>query len=192
MNQSIILNRDNYEKIDIKNVLFGKNEGAKTSAYIKVCDRGISILFKVLEENPKAIYGRDMDPVYKDSAVEAFLMFFGEKNKGCYFNFELNSKACVLAGFGKDRERRGELSSTDIASIKAEKMKDESSWGVKFIVSNELIEKYYGKFQRNNFRANFYKISESPEIEHYMSASNIESNEINFHKPEFFMQVKIR
>ena len=56
------------ELFKIENLLWGTEKIAKTYLYIKlVC----------VEKNPLRIYKKDQDPVYKDSAMEAFFQFKG-------------------------------------------------------------------------------------------------------------------
>ena len=69
-------------------------------------------------------------------------------------------------------------------------------WRVDFLIPDWYLEEVTGKKTEDWLAAdgnrpmycNFYKISESPEIEHYMSYSRIESDTPDFHLPVYFAE----
>ena len=61
------------ELFKIENLLWGTEKIAKTYGYIGfVPGEGLYIKLVCVEKNPLRIYKKDQDPVYKDSAMEAF------------------------------------------------------------------------------------------------------------------------
>lgn len=107
-----------------------------------------------VEKNPLRIYKKDQDPVYKDSAMEAF------------FNL-------------KEMIRKMKCS----AEIQ------EEQWNVNLTLPIEILEQVYGKLnlqEGSDFRCNFYKICETKEYEHYAAYRCVESEQPNFHLPEYF------
>lgn len=61
------------ELFKIENLLWGTEKIAKTYGYIGfVLGEGLYIKLVCVEKNPLRIYKKDQDPVYKDSAMEAF------------------------------------------------------------------------------------------------------------------------
>lgn len=66
------------ELFKIENLLWGTGKIAKTYGYIGfVPGEGLYIKLVCVEKNPLRIYKKDQDPVYKDSAMEAFFQFKG-------------------------------------------------------------------------------------------------------------------
>ena len=66
------------ELFKIENLLWGTEKIAKTYGYIGfVPGDGLYIKLVCEEKNPLRIYKKDQDPVYKDSAMEAFFQFKG-------------------------------------------------------------------------------------------------------------------
>lgn len=62
------------------------------------------------------------------------------------------------------------------------------SWSVELTVPEALSLPIGARaiFAGGQFFCNFYKISESPDIEHYASFSPVDSEKPNFHLPECF------
>ena len=59
-------------------LVWGTEKIAKTYGYIGfVPGEGLYIKLVCVEKNPLRIYKKDQDPVYKDSAMEAFFQFKG-------------------------------------------------------------------------------------------------------------------
>lgn len=64
---------ESVEMFKIENLLWGTEKIAKTYGYIGfVPGDGLYIKLVCEEKNPLRIYKKDQDPVYKDSAMEAF------------------------------------------------------------------------------------------------------------------------
>ena len=143
------------ELFKIENLLWGTEKIAKTYGYIGfVPGEGLYIKLVCVEKNPLRIYKKDQDPVYKDSAMEAF------------FNL-------------KEMIRKMKCS----AEIQ------EEQWNVNLTLPIEILEQVYGKLnlqEGSDFRCNFYKICETKEYEHYAAYRCVESEQPNFHLPEYF------
>lgn len=149
---------------------------------------GIVISMTALESNPLRSYRRDDDPVYRDSALEAFLNFEPEQEELRYLNFEMNANGALLSQFGTAR-RRESLSSLTRIKAKCEATIEEVSWRVLLKIPMELICSMYGikPLQRgDHFTCNFYKICETYGKEHFGSYSPISNATPNFHLPAFF------
>ena len=76
MEVRLIENKELLESVElfkIENLLWGTEKIAKTYGYIGfVPGEGLYIKLVCVEKNPLRIYKKDQDPVYKDSAMEAF------------------------------------------------------------------------------------------------------------------------
>ena len=65
----------------------------------------------------------------------------------------------------------------------------EEQWNVNLTLPIEILEQVYGKLnlqEGSDFRCNFYKICETKEYEHYAAYRCVESEQPNFHLPEYF------
>lgn len=143
------------ELFKIENLLWGTEKIAKTYGYIGfVPGEGLYIKLVCVEKNPLRIYKKDQDPVYKDSAMEAFFQFKGNDT-------------------------------ADECSAEIQ----EEQWNVNLTLPIEILEQVYGKLnlqEGSDFRCNFYKICETKEYEHYAAYRCVESEQPNFHLPEYF------
>ena len=132
-----------------------------------------------------------MEPVYRDSAMEAFFQFEARigRLQAIYLNFESNSGGALLAGYGKERVYRSYFSKDVCRALRSstEVEKDRWTWNIRIPVT--VLEDIYGPLylgEGSTFTCNFYKISETKEIEHYASYSPILSDIPSFHLTEFF------
>jgi len=151
-------------------------------------DFGLVISMTAMESNPLTTYTKEGDPVYRDSALEAFLNFTPENTIPFYMNFEMNANGAMLNHIGSVHERKSVFESLpDRASCEAFRKGD--SWSVLLKIPMEMICNIFhieplkaGDY----FTCNFYKICESKELEHYASYAPIISDKPNFHLPAFF------
>lgn len=149
---------------------------------------GVVITMTAMEVNPLRRYHEMDDPVYKDSALEAFLNFATEYSTKEYLNFEVNANGAMLSEFGLNRNRR-RLKSFMSCSADCKARIYDDSWEVTLKIPMALIQEAYQREPLKSgdlFTCNFYKISEDPSIEHYASYAPIESKTPNFHLPDFF------
>lgn len=149
---------------------------------------GIIITMTAMEVNPLRRYLEKDDPVYKDSALEAFLNFATEYSNKEYLNFEMNANGAMLSEFGLNRNRRILKSFLSCSADCKARIWDDS-WEVTLKIPMALIQEVYQREPLQSgdlFTCNFYKISEDPAIEHYASYAPIISKTPNFHLPDFF------
>lgn len=180
---------ENLKSFEVGNVLWGTKQIPHTYGALGFVE-GDGFYLKMVceEENPLRIYKEFGDPVYKDSAMEAFFMFESETGKG-YFNFEMNANGALLTEFGLGREGRKKLDAEIGKLLECEAVIEEKKWSVSLHLPIKVLEKFYGPLslkEGDSFRCNFYKISETKETEHYASCFPIDSETPNFHLPEFF------
>ena len=88
------INWDNEVKYELKHLLWGTtyNPYAYCQLVYKKGD-ALYIHMFVEEKNPKAIYTKPNEPVYKDSCLECFLML---NDSGNYLNIEVNANGVML------------------------------------------------------------------------------------------------
>lgn len=155
---------------------------SKTKLYIK---------YYVAENNIRAQYLNDMEPVWQDSCVEFFCKL-PEQNSYC--NFEFN---CIGTCLATKRTGRNE----NIVPFTNEQLKqierfsnlernifDKSGyfeWTLVIAIPLNLIDFDIDK-KSNRLNVNFYKCGDKTKIPHFLSWNFILSENPDFHRPEFF------
>lgn len=176
----------------VDKLLWGTKSIPETYGYIGFVPGDAFYLKMVCEEKePLCTYTHDMDPVYRDSAMEAFFQFEPEieRLQGIYLNFETNSGGALLTGYGKERIYRSYFSPGVCQELKSRTVVEEDRWIWDLRIPVKVLEEVYGPLhlgEGSTFTCNFYKISETKEIEHYASYSPILSEIPSFHLTEFF------
>lgn len=131
-------------------------------------------------------------PVYLDSCLEAFVMFYPQYTEG-YINFEMNALGTLLLQFGEGRhDRRFLRPGTDALFPKVVPFQAARKWGVKLEVPFLFAQKIYGLAETvniRNIRANFYKCGDCPGKEHYACWIPPQTTEPDFHRPESFQRI---
>lgn len=152
-------------------------------------DTGLTVRLFCRERNPRAVYTKPNDPVYKDSCLE----FFVKAEEGAsYCNFELNAKAALLAGRGEPGNRTRILEEGQ-AVFQARPLSLEDGWGVELRVPFQVLG-VGERADRSNpprLRCNFYKCGDDTSIPHYGCWSPIDNLTPQFHLPEFFGQLEL-
>ena len=150
------------------------------------------------EENPLATYTNYMDPVCNDSAMEVFLEFpeEGERldNNVMYLNFEANSNGTLYSAYGKGRKGRSPMPEGSLPECGVRTEVEKDCWSLSFLIPEAYLKKECGVTtldENTEMYCNFYKISETPEIEHYGSFHLIENETPNFHLPLYFERCRI-
>lgn len=161
-------------------------------------NKGLYVKMYCEEVNPKREFHNHRDPVYQDSTMEVFLAF-PEKdealsNNVMYTNFEMNANGAMYAAFGKGRKGRQFISDEmyELSGCHAEI--EDDRWSVEVIFPESYLRSICdldAMLAGGTFYCNFYKISESKEIEHYGSYSPIDSETPNFHLPVCFAEAVI-
>lgn len=179
-------------------LLWGTKEIPKTYGYLGfVPEDGFYLKMICEERDPLCAYEDDQAPVYRDSAMEAFFQFETEMSRGrreLYLNFEMNAKGALLAAYGEARIYRSYFSPDDMKGFACRATKEKDKWSVELKIPVVILEKIYGPLHLgcgSTFTCNFYKISETAEIEHYASYSPIQTDTPSFHLPEFFAAAEI-
>ncbi len=185
------------EPFEVKHLLWGTEKIPKTYGYIGFAKgEGFYLKLVCLEKNPLRIYKENQDPVYKDSAVEAFFKFVSqdESKQDIYLNFEMNANGAILAGYGKNKMERIPLEPEMVQKLNCKAELKDECWDVSLRIPIEILKHIYGELELkegSEFTCNFYKICESKENEHYASYNYVESEKPNFHLPEYFAEAVI-
>lgn len=160
----------------------------------------IFIHFKVQENSVRAVAEKDQDAVWQDSCVE----FFSQPNPidGIYYNLECNctGKILLAAGDGRDNRERAPKEVTDSimrwSSLGAEpfdEKKQITEWEVALIVPKSFYFLHEIESLSNmTIRANAYKCGDKLSVPHFVSLFSIKTNKPDFHRPEFFKELKLK
>ena len=166
-------------------------EGYQPKAYGRMGllrDFGLVISMTAMESDPLTIFTKDGDPVYQDSALEAFFNFTPQREIPFYINFEMNSNGAMLNDIGTIGDRRSVYTSIPWRAQCSAK-RSVASWSVLLKIPMEMICNIFAIEPLkvgDQFTCNFYKICETKELEHYASYAAIISDKPNFHLPQFF------
>lgn len=155
---------------------------------------GLLLEMECREENPVRQYTCDGDPVYMDSAMEAFFCFAPAEKPPCYLNFEMNANGAMLACYGRSRQNRMPFPESARQGLSCHARIDEHSWSIRLVVPASLIAFVYPEYtlaKGSSLTCNFYKIKESEGLTHFASFSPIASPAPDFHLPEFFAEAHI-
>lgn len=163
-----------------------------TLFYIARSNDAILLKYTVKGTMLRAVYTNDQDPVYEDSCVEFFCKL---PDSDKYMNFEFN---CIGTCQASKRKGRTE----DVVPYSVDELKQiirfpsmgrrafnemegmfewELTVKIPFLLmgidANNLPEKLLG---------NFYKCADGTDSQHFVSWSPIQTENPDFHRPEFF------
>ncbi|MDR1515590.1 MAG: carbohydrate-binding family 9-like protein [Synergistaceae bacterium] len=191
----------------VDNVLWGsKTAPATTGRMGYIRGLGLFVRMTVNEPNPLRTMTEHMDMVCRDSAVEAFFAFPGDNDpyfnddfrpddNGLYFNFEINANGAMYAKTGRGRKGRSPLLPDEMEATGVTARLFTGGWEAEFLVPLSLLRRLVRveDYEPGDvFFCNFYKISENPEIEHYLAFAPITTETPNFHLPRFFARSTVQ
>ena len=154
-------------------------------------DSSVYLKFFVEEKHVKAVYSEPNQPVYKDSCVEFFVSFADEPE---YYNFEFNCAGTCLLSFGEQRNNR-KMTTADLiksiafqSSIKPAKNKGANiGWELTLAIPFAAFQYHeIASMKGKQCRANFYKCGDDLPEPHFLAWNMINTEEPDFHRPEFF------
>ena len=191
-----ILSKSNtFETIDVLNWSLAYGYKPETKFKIARSEDSLFIYFNVVENNVKAMYTADQDPVWQDSCVEFFCTLPGQN---FYYNFEFNciGTCLVTAREGRDENVRpfadDQLKQIERYASLGKKPFDEknerTAWELCVKIPFTLIGINEKKLPEK-LCANFYKCGDETTVPHYVSWSPIKTENPDFHRPEFFGEV---
>lgn len=163
----------------------------KPSVIFSIAYSPDSILLKffVQEKQIRAINHKTNSSIWEDSCVEFFISFDDGTN---YYNIEFNCIGTGLIGYGKSKTNRELLDANivnrvkTLSNINSEKGK-KVSWELTMIIPLSVFEYTpMATLAKRKCRANFYKCGDLLPEPHFISWSNIESENPNFHLPDYF------
>lgn len=159
---------------------------------------GAEALYLHFEVEEEAVLARNTEPnssVCQDSCVE----FFFAPGSDRYVNVELNAIGTALVQVGPAREDRVFMSPDQIARIRRHSslgaepflVRQESTvWHLTAAIPFDLLGLSEDVACSRSFRANFYKCGDHLPRRHYLSWNPIDTPAPDFHRPEYFGQVR--
>lgn len=148
----------------------------------------VFLKYYVKEKFIRAAAGKINGAVWEDTCVE-FFVSFDENN---YYNLEFNCIGTMLVGFGKEKKDRQLIPDEAIQKIKYQTIihnqsEDHIQWELTLAIPlNVFTYHQLSSLAGKQCRANFYKCGDALPEPHFVSWSNIEAPEPDFHLPEFF------
>lgn len=148
----------------------------------------IFLKFFITEKTIRAATAKINGAVWKDTCVEFFIAFDGEK----YYNLEFNCIGTISAAFGADREGRKQINDELLRKIKYGITIDNQTdgnihWEITSCIPVQVFTHYeIQTLNRRQFKANFYKCGDELDEPHFISWTSMESPEPDFHLPVFF------
>lgn len=187
------------EKFYINQYMWNSKQEPKAYGWMGYLEKeGLFVKMVCEEKNPRRLYTKHNDPVYRDSAMEIFLCFPKEgealSNDCMYTNFEINANGAMLANYGKGRQNRTSITTEQFGQTGVKAVIEEDRWYLEVLFPETYLKEIcdFEKVKAGNaFYCNFYKISESEETLHFGSFSPIKSETPNFHLPVCFAQADI-
>jgi hypothetical protein len=151
----------------------------------------IFLKYDVKEKFIRAAAGEPNGPVWEDACVELFISF---DEKG-YYNLEFNCIGTCLIGFGKERSSRVRIAVEKIRKVKYgvsinNQHGDNIHWELTLAIPLEVFAHHdLTSLKGRACGANFYKCGDKLPQPHFVTWSNIEAPQPDFHLPEFFGEV---
>lgn len=150
----------------------------------------IYVKFWAYESEIRCIHKEHNSNVFEDSCVEFFLRPNSDPN---YINIETNALGKQLVGFGQKRADRKRIIVSDetmhtVPSVLDASLYNEEMWTMEYQVSFAFLKEQYGDVNivDDGLRANLFKCGDFTKYVHFGMWNEIESDEDDFHKPEWF------
>ncbi len=199
MNVKILNNPNELNTVvpfEVNHLLWGTKSIPHTYGYLGfVPGDGFYLRMVCEESDPVRTFTRRNDPVYQDSAMEAFFHFDPKGSfSPVYLNFEVNANGALLAAYGSERIYRSYFTDAEYKEFACSAQVLEDRWIAQIRIPISVLENIYGPLSLkagDTFTCNFYKISETAEIEHYASYSPVRTPVPSFHLPEYFAQATL-
>ena len=154
--------------------------------------------YRVEEQSVRAVAKADHEHIWEDACVEFFVM--PDEADGLYYNIECNCTGKLIVAVGKGRNERIPAPAEVMqkierwASLGTEpfEVRDEpTKWEValRVPISTFFKHKFEG-FGGMMAKGNVYKCGDNLPVPHFISWNPIKTKSPDFHRPEFFGQMK--
>lgn len=164
---------------------------------IAYSENEIFLKYWVKEDYFKAEWTESNQNVYEDSCVEFFV---SPGNDGLYYNFEFNGIGTCLLGSGHGRADTKRADPAVISKIRrlssagtepVKERKGEFTWTLTVAIPFEVFFHHrVGSLTGKSLRSNFYKCGDMLSVPHYVTWNPVGTENPDYHRPEFFGEVK--
>ncbi len=154
--------------------------------------------FNVEGDYTRALETKTNGNVHEDSCVE---FFFDPKGDGTYYNLEINCIGTIKLGYGTGRDTLTYLPETlieqcvqaksSLGKTPFEAKKEKENWELTVIVHKKVfVTVPQLKLKGLKTKANFYKCGDKTKVPHFVSWNPIHTKTPDYHRPEFFGELK--
>lgn len=150
----------------------------------------IYLRYTVFENDISAYSSENNSPVFKDTCVEFFIAI---GNDSRYYNIELNRLGTCLMAYSAGKHDIKLLPVGVVGKIRSQSkilgagMGFRHGWQLTVVIPVEVFIHHPGiGFNNLSCRGNFYKCGDELNQPHFLSWSNIDLVQPNFHKFDFF------
>lgn len=162
----------------------------KVQAALCYNQEAIYIKFWAYETEIRGTHKKHNEQVCEDSCVE---FFFRPNSDSNFFNIETNVLGTQLIGFGPERNGRARVEVDDdimkiIPSVNDAEDYNDTCWTIEYRVPFSFLKRFYGDLDlvKDGLRANLCKCGDFTRFEHYGMWNEIEIDEPDFHRPDWF------
>ena len=182
-------NRQGIPEIMMDQILWEPDCGIRSQAAICHDGQNLYVHLSAKEQDIRAEYTDPPAPVHEDSCLEFFFMPEGEDR---YLNFEINPNGCLHLGFGPDRyQRENALPPDPKAVFQIRTGRTTEGWEAEYRIPADFLRGYYPAFQfAGILRANLYKCGDKTIHPHYLAWNPVETQTPDFHRPEYFGEMR--
>ncbi len=181
--------------LDVQNWV--KTDHVSASFDIHHDGSSIYLIYYVLEDHVRAVNTQFNSAVWEDSCVEFF--FSLKEDAGNYYNFEFNSIGTVLGAYGRNRNVRKWLSSSELKKIEVlpslgrkpfDDIKEPTAWSLRIkIPVSTLSFSDISDISGRDGHANFYKCGDNLMTPHFLSWKPVLHPTPDFHLSRYFGQL---
>lgn len=186
---------DQADRFLLKNKLWGSDAyGAEVYAQIVYDGEGFLVKFTIGESEPLCEKKNHFEWVHEDSCVEFFVNFMPEQSEK-YINFEVNAAGAMNVAFRSDRYDGVPLKPEEVNGLGIRTEIRPECWTVTYKIGYDFIRSYYEGFDIDKCKyicGNLYKCGEKTEMEHYLSYFKVGTEKPDFHRPEYFGQIRLQ
>lgn len=173
------INWENIPKANIDKVMWVKNNHIPLSYAQMVFVKNYGFICKMTtyEVNPMRTCTHDNDDLKKDSSLEAYFMFDGER----YMNLETNANGARKQAIRYNRENKKYFYNNEFGGFKVIPNIHHDFWTITIYIPLDNLISLYGNLSKDEFKkgytfkGNFYKVHElvNTPHEHYVAWKEI-------------------
>lgn len=178
--------------------LLWSNDGYKPHVTFAIAhgnDR-IYLRYRVFEDDMSAVHLKTNDLVYEDTCVEFFIAI---GNDAKYYNIEFNRLGTCFMAYAGGKNDMHTLPADVISDISTHSQKLQANngfkhgWQLTLVIPAAVFIYHPGiEFEGLACRGNFYKCGDKLSRPHFLSWSDVRSQGPDFHRPEYFGELRFR